>query len=296
MIASNPWTSWSYPPLVIVGAALSCAFFIQGWLRLRGRGRPDLAPWSRVGLFAGGIAVVTFAIVSPVDAVGEGYLQAAHMLQHVLIADLGVALLVLAVRGPLAVFLLPRDLLVPAARQQWLRATLRWLLRPGITVALWLALLVAWHIPVLYEAALRIRAVHDLQHFSFVFVGVLLWVQLIDPLRHRRLTVSERIGLAALVFAAGQILAYVMVFSYRPFYGVYAEQQDRLLGLSPLTDHKLAGVVMMVEQALTIGVFILWQLRLRANASSSASLGRANGSALPWTGNTPKGMGEMGDE
>lgn len=48
---------------------------------------------------------------------------------------------------------------------------------------------------------------------------------------------------------AGQLLAYVMAFGYRPFYGVYAQQEDRLLGLSPLTDQKLSGVVMMVEQA-----------------------------------------------
>lgn len=273
VIAANPWTSWSYPPLVFAGAAISCAFFLQGWLRLRRRGRPDLAPWSRVGLFMAGISVVTLAIVSPVDAVGEGYLQAAHMLQHVLIADLGVALLVLAVRGPLAVFFLPRDLLVPAARQQWLRTTLSWLLRPGITVALWIALLVAWHVPALYEAALGNRVVHDLQHFTFLFVGVLLWVQLIDPMRHRRLTVSERIGLATLVFVAGQILAYVMVFSYRPFYGVYAAEESRLLGLSPLTDQKLAGVVMMVEQALTVGVFILWQLQRQAAARATEPSG-----------------------
>ena len=271
MIASTPWTSWSYPPLVIAGAVVSCAFFFQGWLRLRRRGRSDLALWSRVGLFAAGITIVTLAIVSPLDAVGEGYLQAAHMLQHVLVADLGVALLVLAVRGPLAVFFLPRDLLGPAARQQWLRAMLRWLLRPGITVALWIAVVVAWHIPVLYEAALRIRVVHDLQHFSFLIVGVLVWVQLIDPMRHRRLTVSERIGLAAVLFAAGQILAYVMVFSYRPFYGTYATQTDRLLGLSPLTDQKLAGVVMMVEQALTIGAFILWQLQRRGTTCRVAT-------------------------
>lgn len=273
MIGAGPWTSWSYPPLVLAGASVSCVFFLQGWLRLRRRGRRDLAPWSRVGLFTVGISVVTLAIVSPVDAVGEGYLQSAHMLQHVLIADLGVALLVLAVRGPLTVFFLPRDLLVPAAHQQWLRTTLRWLLRPGITVALWIALLVAWHIPVLYEAALGNRVVHDLQHFTFLFVGVLLWVQLIDPMRHRRLTVSERIGLATLVFVAGQILAYVMVFSYRPFYSVYAEQTDRLLGLSPLTDQKLAGVVMMVEQALTVGVFILWQLQRQATARATEPSG-----------------------
>jgi cytochrome c oxidase assembly factor CtaG len=48
-----------------------------------------------------------------------------------------------------------------------------------------------------------------------------------------------------------------MVFSFEPFYDVYVEQETRLLGLSPLTDQKLAGVVMMVEQTLTIGLAIL---------------------------------------
>ena len=117
MIAANPWTAWSFPPLVAAGAALAIAFFLQGWLRLRARDRPDLASWRRFALFMAGMAVVTLAIVSPIDAVGEGYLQAGHMLQHVLLADLGVVLIVLSVRGPLTVFFLPRDLLAPLARQ-----------------------------------------------------------------------------------------------------------------------------------------------------------------------------------
>lgn len=264
MIAANPWTAWSFPPLVAAGAALAIAFFLQGWLRLRERGRPDLASWRRFALFMAGMAVVTLAIVSPIDAVGERYLQAGHMLQHVLLADLGVVLIVLSVRGPLAVFFLPRDLLAPLARQGWLRRTLAWLLRPRQTVGLWLLVLVAWHVPALYESALRNRELHDLQHFSFLLVGVLLWVVLLDPTGHGRLSASERIGVAALVFIAGQLLAYVMLFSYRPFYGVYAEQDDRLLGLSPLTDQKLSGVVMMVEQLLTVGLFLFWKLRARA--------------------------------
>lgn len=264
MIAANPWTAWSFPPLVAAGAALAIAFFLQGWLRLRARDRPDLASWRRFALFMAGMAVVTLAIVSPIDAVGERYLQAGHMLQHVLLADLGVVLIVLSVRGPLTVFFLPRDLLAPLARQGWLRRTLAWLLRPRQTVGLWLLVLVAWHVPALYESALRNRELHDLQHFSFLLVGVLLWVVLLDPTGHGRLSASERIGVAALVFIAGQLLAYVMLFSYRPFYGVYAEQDDRLLGLSPLTDQKLSGVVMMVEQLLTVGLFLFWQLRTRA--------------------------------
>ena len=41
-----------------------------------------------------------------------------HMLQHVLIGDLGIALMVVAVRGPLLVFLLPPRVLAPIARDR----------------------------------------------------------------------------------------------------------------------------------------------------------------------------------
>jgi len=54
----------------------------------------------------------------------------------------------------------------------------------------------------------------------------------------------------------GQILADILIFAMRPLYPSYAEQPDRLLGLSPLEDQRLAGLVMMVEQLLTLGTFV----------------------------------------
>ena len=52
------------------------------------------------------------------------------------------------------------------------------------------------------------------------------------------------------------------MFGFEPYYDVYEEQPERLLGLSPLGDQKLAGVVMMVEQALTLGVALVLLVRL----------------------------------
>ena len=130
-----------------------------------------------------------------------------------------------------------------------------------MAVALWVTTLVAWHVPALYEAALRDVWIHDLEHLSFVVVGTLVWIQLIDPMRHRRLTLGERIGLAALVFWVGQILAYVIVFAPEPLFAPYVQQDERLLGLSPLTDQRIAGVVMMVEQLFTIGLCLLLLVR-----------------------------------
>ena len=52
-------------------------------------------------------------------------------------------------------------------------------------------------------------------------------------------------------------MAYVILFDSRPLFSTYVDQPVRLLGLSPLTDQKLAGVVMMVEQALTLGLALV---------------------------------------
>jgi cytochrome c oxidase assembly factor CtaG len=254
--------------VAIAAAAIAIGFFLQGWIRLRRR-RPELAPWTRIPLFIAGVAVVLLGLLSPLDAVAEEYLQSAHMLQHVLIADLGIALTLVAVRGPLSLFFLPRDLLAPLARSRRLRAFLSFLLRPVVAVALWLAVLVAWHLPLLYDAALEQPLVHRLEHLSFVVVGLLVWTLIVDPAGHGRLSVNGRIGVAVLLFWAGQLLAYVFVFGFEPYYDVYVEQPERLLGLSPLTDQKLAGVVMMAEQALTLGVALVL-LVLAARRSRAA--------------------------
>lgn len=266
------WRAWSLDPLVLVLAAVAIVFFVSGWRRLRER-RPELAPRSRPALFLAGVGVVLVGLLSPLDAIAEEYLQSAHMLQHVLIADLGIVLALLAVRGPLSMFFLPRDLLAPLARAQPLRRGLGFLLRPRVAVPLWIVVMVAWHIPAFYDAALRHPVVHRFEHLSFVVVGALVWTLLIDPARHGRLTLNERLGLAVVLFWVGQVLAYPFVFGFEPYYDVYVDQPHRLFGLSPLTDQKLAGLVMMIEQAATLGVAIVLLLRLarRARATQSAT-------------------------
>ena len=265
------WRAWSFDPLVLVLAAVAVAFFVTGWRRLRRR-RRELAAWSRLALFITGVAVVVVGLVSPLDAIAEEYLQSAHMLQHVLIADLGVVLALLAVRGPLSMSFLPSDLLVPLARTRPLRRALSFLLRPRVAVPLWVTVLVLWHIPAMYDAALRHPAVHRAEHLSFVVVGALVWTLLIDPARHGRLTVNERLGLAVVLFWIGQVLAYPFVFGFEPYYDVYVDQPHRLFGLSPLTDQKLAGLVMMGEQAATLGVAIVLLLLLARRARASRTV------------------------
>ena len=116
--------------------------------RLRRR-RADLAPWTRIPLFVAGVVVTVLAIVSPIDAIGEEYLQiVAHAPARPHRRPRHRARRVVAVRGPLTVFFLPRDLLVPLARVALAaRGCSASCCGPGSATRVWVVVLVAWHVP-----------------------------------------------------------------------------------------------------------------------------------------------------
>jgi putative membrane protein len=268
--------TWETPPTVLIGAGLALVLFVQAFVRLRRR-RADHAPWTRALLFAAGLALLVVPVASPLDHVADEQLLSAHMLQHVLIGDAAPALLVTAVRGPLLFFLLPPALLRPLASFRPLRAFLSVLLRPLVSLGLWVVAIVAWHAPPAYDYAAAHPVVHDLEHLSFVIAGILAWTQLVDPARHGALRRPQRVFFALAMFALTQPLVDALLFSSSAAYPRYAEQPDRLFGLSPLTDQRLAGVVMMVEQLLSLGICVALLLRPYLQERR----GRLRGPALP---------------
>jgi hypothetical protein len=64
-------THWIAPPVVVVLAVLVLALYVQAVIRLRRRGRADLAGAGRAGLFAAGLALVVLPLVSPLDGVAD---------------------------------------------------------------------------------------------------------------------------------------------------------------------------------------------------------------------------------
>jgi cytochrome c oxidase assembly factor CtaG len=242
----------------IAAAALAAVLFLQAVVRLRRRGRADLAGWDRIALFGLGLAISVFALVGPLDRIADDKLLAAHMGQHVLIGDLGPALMVTALRGPLLVFLLPAPVLAPLARSP-LRRALGALLRPRVALGLWATNLAVWHVPWLYDLALAHQTLHDFEHLCWALCGTLVWTLLVDPGSHRRLTTGGRVALAAALFAAGQVLTDVLVFSFTSLYPAY----HGAYGISAVTDQQLSGLVMMAEQLLTLSTCVALLLRPR---------------------------------
>jgi cytochrome c oxidase assembly factor CtaG len=279
-------SEWSADPGPLIAAAIAVALFTQGFIRLRRRGRRDHASWDRPLLFGLGVAISVIPLVSPIDPLSDDYLLSVHMFEHVLLGDAGPALMVCAVRGPLLVFLLPGFLLRPFARSAGVRGLLGYLLRPRVSLMAWVVVMASWHVPAVYDYAASHQLVHDLEHLSFAIVGVLVWTQLIDPARHGRLRVPQRLLYALALFVFGQVLADVLILTFTPLYAHYADQPVRVGGISPLTDQRLAGFVMMIEQAITLGTFAFL---LYNRARSPAAIPQAPRSAT-LTENRPVGL------
>ena len=249
--------AWHLHLAPVLFAFVAAAVFAPAFARVRRRD-PAQAPWSRAGMFACALAVVVVPLVSPLNVAGERYLLSAHMLEHVFLADAGAALLVLSVRGQVSRSLLPRPAPAP------LPAIGAFLLRPAVTLAVWAAVVAVWHIPAVYDRALTHPALHAVEHLSFVLAGLLAWTQLVDPTGSGRLGITGRLAFTVAMFFAGQLLSDALVFSFHAYYPAYAHRPGRLFGISPLTDQRLAGIVMAAEQLLTLGtcfVVLLMQLR-----------------------------------
>src|SRR5581483_11862599 len=243
-------TTWSLEPAPIVLCGVAAVLYAQAFARLRRRA-PAHATVSRAALFGAGLAATLLALVSPVDAVGEDQLLSAHMLQHLLLGDLGPLLLVLGTRGPIGVFLLPAPVLQAVARGP-LRRLLSTLLRPRVSLAIWLASIGAWHVPAAYDAALAHPALHAAEHACFALAGLLAWTQIVDPLRRRRLSVGQRALFAFSLLVASGLLSEALV-ALHPIYPHYAALADRPFGWSAGQDQSRAALLMMAEQIGTLG-------------------------------------------
>ena len=100
------WRAWTLEPAVLVGLAAVAAAYGRGLRRLwHGRGR--VVTGRQVGAFAAGMAVITLALLSPLDTLAQVSF-AAHMAQHMLLVMVAAPLLVLGAPGlPLTVALTP---------------------------------------------------------------------------------------------------------------------------------------------------------------------------------------------
>src|SRR5450759_79133 len=215
-------------------AILAVALYARRARALARAGHP-VPTWRQACFYAG--FVVIAAALSSLGGASEDLLY-AHMIEHLLLGDIAALLIVLGLTGPL---------LAPILRIR-LFDRLRALSHPAVALPLWLVDLYVWHVPALYQAALRHSGVHALEHAMFLAAGINMWMCLFGPLP----TPSWFGNLGRLVYIvavrlAGTVLGNIFLWSGTVFYPFYI-RGDAIHHISPLADQNIAGAIMMVEE------------------------------------------------
>jgi putative membrane protein len=226
--------AWASPAwLVILGALAAYLVAFGGCLEKR-------SWW-----FAGVMAGLVVAFISPVGVLADGVMFTAHMIQH----------LVLLLVVPLC-FLLS----LPRARMK------EWFARPGMEVwgrllgfapvgwVLGLSVMWIWHVPSLCTASLQSSALGLLQDATFMLAGLAFWWPIFAPVKGYRLS-SGPAALYLFTACVGcTLLGIYLTFTPVAVCPMFAEpaagtgllSQLRGGGFSAAMDQRLGGLLMWV--------------------------------------------------
>lgn len=240
---------WTWDPWIVVPLALALILFASGWLRLRARSaratsRLDRQAW----LFGLGWLVLAGAVLSPLHELGERSF-AAHMFEHELLMLVAAPLLVLAHPLPTMLWAFPaaaRRGIGAAVRFAPVAATTRAFTAPIPATLLQAAALWLWHAPALFDRALGSDAWHASQHLCFLVTGLLFWSAMFAQATPRGVAVLCLFATSLVSGALGALMA----FALSPWYARYAGLRMAPLGLSPIEDQQLAGMLMWVPGGL----------------------------------------------
>ena len=230
------WNQWDVHASVAAGLVL-----LGGLYAFFGGFR---TPRRHVLSFLGALLVLFLALNGPLHNLSDSYLFSAHMAQHLLLT---------LVFPPLLLYGCPAHVVRPLVRPRWVMAVGRVVTRPLAAASLFTGPIVLWHVPALYEAALRDHNVHILQHLVFLATAVLMWWPVLSPVPE--LPRIPHLSQMLYLFLLGipmSVTGALITLSDSVLYPFYAAA-PRVWGLSPLNDQRIGGLLMWV-----LGGLMLW--------------------------------------
>ncbi len=239
--------SWPLDPTVYAG--LVALFLGHAWLARR---VDDVQPKHTL-YFGLGLITLWVALETPIDTISDQYLDSIHMLQHVLLGFIAPPLMLLGLSPKMAGQL---------ARIPFVRA----ITEPIPAQVIAAAVMIAWHVPSLYDATLNSESLHVVEHLMFIGAGLVLFWPILEA---TSVQASWKLspGLKLLYMLAATLpqdgVALVLLFSRVPFYDFYVHVPRLVSSLTPLIDQTLAGAVLMVLGKATmtvaaLAVFFRW--------------------------------------
>jgi putative membrane protein len=213
----------------------------------------------RQATFIAGVLTLGVALASPLDGLVE-YLQSAHMAQHVLLTLIAPPLLLLGTPG---------WLLRPALRWPGVYPVAYRLTRPKLAFAIGNVTFLAWHIPALYDLALRVEPVHIVEHLSLLVTATIMWWPVVGMLPELpSLSPPLQMLYVFLQTLPGALLGIILGMASTPIYPTYATA-TRLWGIPALQDQQISGLIMWVGSNLfwlgvLTAIFFIWNSREEA--------------------------------
>ena len=235
--------AWDPDLSVLIGCALLVAAYSAAHLH-----DFDRAPW-----FGAGVVVMLLALISPIDVLADEYLFSAHMMQHLL--------LVLAVPPLLLMGITPRFARLIVGHRQ-LGAFERILGTGVIAWTIGVGILVLWHVPALFDAALNNEYIHIVEHLCFLVSATVLWWPVFGPLPECRFTPLWMQLYLLGAAMANSLLGIWLTFAPAGIYTLYPNGSDPLdltevlrstWGLTPAVDQQMGGLLMWVGGGVVFG-------------------------------------------
>ena len=241
----------------------------------------------RSWVFYAGLGGLTLVVSGPLERWGMQWLS-VHMIIHVLEMFYLPPLLVIGAPWVPLVFALPVDTRRRVLRAfyqsrstAWLRTVASFLASPIVAVVLFNAVMVLWHIPIVFDwASWHGWVMNWLMAPSFVIVGLLFW-RVILPSHPWPPRGSTRIQIGAIVVTAFEMLVLAMamsIFTKAPWYSMNVAMDG---AAAALRDQRwAAGILWVCGDFWAVPALVLIVMRASAPAGGvSASFERVLGRA-----------------
>jgi cytochrome c oxidase assembly factor CtaG len=274
---------WVSSPAELVPLVVVSGWYALGVRRLwRRAGAGHGVSRLRAGAFAGGLAALVIALLSPLDALAES-LFSVHMVQHLVLILVAAPLLVSGTPVVPMVTALP----VPTRRglgRWWhlhssIRSGFHLLTTPGVAFGLHLVMLWTWHFPRPYQLALESPAAHAAEHLSFLLTAMLFWWVVGTPMGRRRTSEGAAILMVGGTLMQSGALGALLMFAPAPWYPAHAAGA-RAAGMTLMEDQQLAGLIMWIPAGVVyVGaaawLFLRWMRRDEQASDAALNLGGA---------------------
>jgi putative membrane protein len=227
---------WSWYPSVLIGFTIWTLLYV--WAS-----RSRQLSLAQQFFFHFGSVTCIFALVSPLDELGDKYLFSAHMVQHLLLLFVAPPLWLIGTSERMANRLIPKK--VNKARDV--------LGTPIVCFGIFVIVLYFWHIPFAYQMTLENESIHIIEHLTFLGAGVIGWWPVAGPTIQQIPKPSAPLRILYLFYLAIPCtgLAAVLTFAHTPLYPYYIAS-PHLFGLDALQDQRLGGLLMWLPTHLVL--------------------------------------------